>query len=118
MIYYFVFRKELEDFHLCLKVDYQHLLASVNPLLIMSVESSVISGDCKQRPISFYLDDACQILHTWKLYQHALNSSLSLIKIKDSDSIRQFQSTINLPQELSSCIDRYLLFSTFLIANK
>lgn len=81
-------------------------------------ESSMISGDSKHRPISFYTDEACRILYAWKQYQSALNISLQQINIRDVGTLEQFEKNTALPTGLSSKLDRYLVFSTFLLVNK
>ncbi|XP_031625466.1 uncharacterized protein LOC116342106 [Contarinia nasturtii] len=110
--------KEVEEFHTELKVDFQNLSASACSLQIITTEGSIIAGDHKQKPISYYLEEACQILYTWKLYQQSLNLSLSQIEVRNDESIRQFETVTQLNASLSMNLDRYLLFSTFLLAQK
>lgn len=78
----------------------------------------MIFGDCKHTPISFYIEDACRILHTWQQYQNALNISLNQMNIRDANTLEHYEKITTLPTDLSSRLDRYLLFSTFLLANK
>lgn len=81
-------------------------------------DGSVIAGDCKQKSISYYLEEACLILYMWKLYQKALDILLNRIDMRNDDSINGFKAATTLPQSLSSNLDRYLLYSTFLHAQK
>lgn len=78
----------------------------------------MIFGDSKHKPISFYVEDACRILHTWQIYQNALNISLNQINIRDANTLKQFEKVTTFPIDLSSNLDRYLMFSTFLLAIK
>lgn len=90
----------------------------MNAITTLTAENFLIKGDCKQRPLSFYLEDACQILHIWKRYQIVLDVSLSQINIRNSDSVTQFERVTTLPQDLSAYLDRYLMYSAFLLAQK
>lgn len=47
-----------------------------------------------------------------------LDINLRQINVRDSDSIRHFESITTLPQDLSSYLDQYLIFSAFLLAQK
>lgn len=78
----------------------------------------MVFGDCKHKPISFYVEDACRILHTWQQYQHALNASLNQINMRDVNTLKQFENSTAFPKDLSSNLDRYLMFSAFLLASK
>lgn len=109
---------ELADFHAELKIDYQNLSASANSVGIIATESSIIVGGCKQKPIIFYLEEACKMLHTWMLYQQSLNQSLGQIDLRNNDSIQQFDDATTMPVDLSTNLERYLLFSTFLLIQK
>lgn len=116
--YNFYFSKEIEDFHTELKDEYQNLSSSVNVLRILATDGTIITGDCKQKSISYYLEEACRILYTWKLYQKSLDISLNRIDMRNSESIIQFKSVTMMPQNLSSNLDRYLLYSIFLYSQK
>ncbi|XP_055303323.1 uncharacterized protein LOC129568992 [Sitodiplosis mosellana] len=109
---------ELEDFHRELKAEYRNLSALANVLQITTAESFLLVGDCRQKPITYYLENACQVLHIWMLYQRSLHILLNRIDMRNDDSIRQFETMTPIPQHLSANLDRYLLFSTFLLAQK
>lgn len=79
------------------------------------MESSTIFGDYKHKPISYYVEDACRILHTWQQYQNALNISLNQINIRDVNTLKQFERRTTFPTDFASNLDRYLMFSTFLL---
>lgn len=79
----------------------------------------MIFGDCKHKPISFYVENACRILHTCQQYQNALINSLKQISIRDANTLKQFEKITDLPTDhLLSDLERYLMFSTFLLVNK
>lgn len=112
------FSIELEDFHRELKAEYQNLAAVANVLQIITSESPLIIGDCRQKPISFYLEKACQVLHTSTLYQKSLRITLNQIDVRNDDSLKKFDTMTTMPLDLSANLDRYLLFSTFLLTHK
>lgn len=118
LFFTFVFSDELGQLQIELKIDYQNLLASANSLRIAAIETSIIKGNFKQKPIAYYLEGACRILYTWKLYQKSLDNTLNRIDIRNEDSIQQFKNVVILPHELASYLDQYLLYSTFLFAQK
>lgn len=114
----FIFSQELDRLQTELKNDYQNLLAAANALHILTTDTSVIVGNCKQKPITYYLDEACRILYAWKIYQMSLAMALQQIDMRKGDSMQQFKNVTITPQELSSSLDEYLLYSTFLFSPK
>lgn len=93
-------------------------MAAANVLQIITNEGPLIIGDCRQKPISYYLEIACQVLHTSMLYQQSLRIILNRIDVRNDDLIKQFETMTPLPMDLSANLDRYLLFSTFLLTQK
>lgn len=93
-------------------------MAAANVLQIITNEGPLIIGDCRQKPISYYLEIACQVLHTSMLYQQSLRIILNQIDVRNDDLIKQFETMTPLPMDLSANLDRYLLFSTFLLTQK
>lgn len=93
-------------------------MASANTLRISEKENFVLNGDSKQKPIAYYIEEACEILHIWKLYQKSLDLSLRRMDPRNDDSIKKFESLTKLPHELSVRLDQYLVFSTFLLSHK
>lgn len=115
---FFILSHELELLQNELKSDYQNLLAVANAVHILTTNTSVITGNCKQKPITYYLDEACRILYAWKVYQMSLAIALQRIDIRKGDSLQQFKNLTIVPEELSSSLDQFLLYSTFLFSPK
>lgn len=100
-----------------MNADYHNLLSSANTLLCFHTENSLITGDCKQRPISYYLENACQILHKWKVYQNSIDVSFNGIDMRNDESIKQFENQISF-KNLLDFLDQFLIFSTFLLIQR
>lgn len=111
----FTFSEDLGKLSEELRIVYHNLLTSANVLRIKSNGCSTISGDCKQKPLSYYMDNACAILHSWCTYHKLLDISISRIDIRNEESLAQFQQLATLPTNLASLLDEYLIYCYFLI---
>lgn len=109
------FSEQIKHLRDNLHMDLYSLLRLSNELQIRTDKSTIITGDCKQKPLSFYNERACEILHIWSTYHKALSNSLENVDIRNNDSLLQFQKITELPVRFSNLLNDYLYFSHFLI---
>lgn len=93
-------------------------MSAANALKMLCETSQIITGNSKQKPIKFYIDEACALLHDWLLHNKALTNELESLDIRNTEPNQQFGKMLASSSTLIERLDNYLLFSNFLVIQK
>lgn len=80
--------------------------------------SLLVRGNCKQKPLEYYTENACNILFYMKVFQLNVKMIASNIDLRSTESIELFLKSLSFSEDFQDTFEQFMLFSSFLQNSK
>lgn len=97
--------------------SYQDLLSSANAVRML-VESPIVRGSHNRKPLDFYTDESCTLLHAWKKVHREVDAVWRHVCVRDLKTIEIVKQTQQTPLKCQEMMDEYLLYCSLMPSNK
>lgn len=116
-IFFFKFRRLMgESIDFLYKFN-RELTSAANAVRMLE-NSSIVKGTHNRKPLDYYIEESCNLLHAWKQFHREIVAVWRQVNVRDPQTMEIAKRTQQTHLNCQESIDEYLLLCSMIPSNK
>lgn len=115
--FFFEFRRQMgESIDVLYKFN-RELTSAANAVRMLE-NSSIVRGTHNRKPLDYYIEESCNLLHAWKHLHGEIVAVWRQVNVRDAQTMEIAKRTQRTPLKCQESLDEYLLLCSMIPPNK